>query len=302
LPYVFGGTLFVLVSMGAVIWALRLFGVRDWRCHALALVSWPAIFGFWLGALSPLLLLGVAAVWRWRARVWAPAVALAALVIAKLFPWPLGVWMVITGRWRTLGSATALALFALAGAWAVIGFAGVTVYPHMLSELSSLEDRFGASIVAQLLALGVRSSLATAIALAVGGVLLVTAWRVAQRDHDETRAFGLVVLAALISSPLVWTHYFILVFAPIALTAPRLSPLWFLPVVWDIAPEPDVLRQPWALLPYLAVLSILIYRLVAPSVTRFRSAAETTAEAWTVETLPSRVSYRKVPVEAGMRA
>ena len=83
LPYQVAGGLFVAVSVGATILSLRLLGVRDWRCHAVALLSWPSLFGFWLGALSPLMLLAVAVMWRWRASVWKPAAAFAAGRLAR---------------------------------------------------------------------------------------------------------------------------------------------------------------------------------------------------------------------------
>lgn len=44
-PLWLGGGLFVAASIAGIVWGLRLFGVRDWRCIALVLVSWPCIFG-----------------------------------------------------------------------------------------------------------------------------------------------------------------------------------------------------------------------------------------------------------------
>ena len=37
--------------------------------------------------------------------------------------------------------------------------------------------------------------------------------------------------AALAASPILWQHYFILILVPLALTRPRLTPLWFLPLL-----------------------------------------------------------------------
>ena len=34
------------------------------------------------------------------------------------------------------------------------------------------------------------------------------------------------------ASPIVWIHYFLLLLVPLALTRPRLSPLWLLPFVY----------------------------------------------------------------------
>lgn len=272
LPYAVGGSLFVVISAGGVVLALRLFGVRDWRCHAITLVSWPVMYGLWLGALSPLLLLGVAIVWRWRERVFPPAIALAVIVAAKLFPWPFGVWMLMTRRQRTLGVSIGFAVLGLIGCWATIGFVGMTIYPRMLSDLSAFEDRFGSSVAAQLLTLGLPRGLATAGAMAMGLALLIGAWYIAQHQRDEARAFGLAAMAALVAAPLVWPHYFVLAFVPVALLAPRLSPLWFVPLICGLSPEPGN-AYPWALIPYLLVSAILVYRLCAVSPNHMRSAA-----------------------------
>ena len=68
------------------IWLL---GVRDWRCLALTLISWPFMFGVFLGAIGPFLVLGAGVAWRWRERIWPPALALATIVAVKIFPWTL---------------------------------------------------------------------------------------------------------------------------------------------------------------------------------------------------------------------
>jgi Glycosyltransferase family 87 len=229
LPFWLAGLAYTLMSVGAMLLALRWLGVRDWRCSALALVSWPVVFSLWLGAMGPLLLLGAAAAWRWRERLWPPAIALAAIIVAKLFPWPLAVWLLITRRWRTFALTVGLGIVLMLGAWAVLGFTSLAAYPKMLSDATYIQQGRASSLVAVLLALGAGASAAHAIAMLTGGALLLVAWRVAQRDGGERQAFGLTVLAALSASPIVWDHYMVLLFVPIALSSPRFSAIWFLP-------------------------------------------------------------------------
>ena len=229
LPFWLAGVLFTLLSIGAMVLGLRLLGVRDWRCFAVALTSWPFMFGIELGALGPLLVLGVGIAWRWRDRLWPPAIALASIVVAKVFPWPLGIWLLVTRRFRTLALAVAIGGIVTFAAWAVIGFDGLTEYPRMLSNLTMIEEGRAVSLVAVLLAIGVSASLAKAAALAATAALLGLAWRVARRPGGEAPAFGLAVIAALIASPIVWEHYMVLLFVPIALVSPRFSKLWLVP-------------------------------------------------------------------------
>ena len=47
----------------------------------------------------------------------------------------------------------------------------------------------------------------------------------------DRRAFGLAIIASLVSTPIVWDHYMVLLFVPIALLSPRVNRLWALPVV-----------------------------------------------------------------------
>jgi hypothetical protein len=234
LPFWLAGTIYTLLSIAATIIGLRLLGVGDWRCLALALVSWPFTFGLYLGAVGPFLLLGAAVAWRWRARLWPPAIAIALLVTTKVFPWPLGIWLLITRRFKTLTLAIAIGAVTTLAAWAAIGFHGMAQYPQMLSDLSFIQEGRAVSLVAVLLAIGVPAGAASAVAIAAAVALLGFAWRIAQRPDGDRRAFGLAIMAALTSTPIVWEHYMVLLFVPIALVSPRFSALWLLPLCTPI--------------------------------------------------------------------
>ena len=229
-PFCLAGVLFTLISLGAMMVGLRLLGVRDWRCFVVAALAWPTLFAIELGALGPLLVLGAAIVWRTRDRLWPPAIALATIVVAKLFPLPLAAWLLVTRRLRALALTVVIATIATVLAWATIGFAGMAQYPQMLSDASLIQEPRAASLVAVLLALGIPAGAAKALALTAAGALLLTAWRLARRPDGDRRAFSLALLAALTASPIVWEHYMVLLFVPIALVSPRISALWFVPL------------------------------------------------------------------------
>jgi hypothetical protein len=230
LPFWLAGTVYTIVSIAAMLVGIRLLGVRDWRCLLLCAISWPFMFGLYLGAVGPFLVLGAGVLWRYRARTWPPALAAAAIVAAKVFPWPLAVWLLITRRYKAFALAIAAGIVLTFGAWALIGFDGLMQYPRMLSEVSFIQQGRAVSLVAVLLVAGVPSGIASVIAMALACALLLLAWRLAGGAMGDRRAFALAIIAALVSTPIVWEHYMVLLLVPIALVSPRLSKLWLLPM------------------------------------------------------------------------
>jgi hypothetical protein len=230
LPFWLAGVLYTVLSVAAMLLGLRLLGVRDWRCLALCLISWPFMFGLYLGAVGPFLVLGAGALWRFRNRVWPPALAAASIVAAKVFPWPLAAWLLITRRYRAFALTVIAGIAITFGAWALIGFNGMLQYPRMLSDVSFIQQGRAVSLVAVLLVAGVPSGIASVLAVAVGCGLLVVAWRLTGGPDGERRGFALAVIAALVATPIVWEHYMVLLLVPVALVSPGLSKLWLLPM------------------------------------------------------------------------
>ncbi|MEO6858165.1 MAG: glycosyltransferase family 87 protein [Solirubrobacteraceae bacterium] len=230
LPFWVAGLIYTMLSAAAMLGGIWLLGVRDRRCFAVVLVSWPFLFGMFLGAIGPFLVLGAGIAWRWRDRIWPPAVGLATIVAVKIFPWTLAVWLLMTRRYRALAATVVAGLVLTFGAWAVIGFHGLLQYPQMLSDMSFIQDGRAVSIVGVLVIAGVPSAVATVAALAAGAGILLYAWRVAQGPDGDRRAFGLAVLAALSATPIVWEHYMVLLVIPIAMASPRFSRAWLIPL------------------------------------------------------------------------
>jgi hypothetical protein len=230
IPYWAAAVIYELLAIAAMIGGLRLLGVTDRRCFALALLSWPFLWGMYLGAIGPFLMLGVGIAWHWRDRTLPPAIAVATVVAVKVFPWTLGVWLLITRRYRALAACVVIGAVVTVGAWAAIGFQDMTRYPQMLSDLSLLEAGRGISVVSVMMMMGVPYAAAAAAGMAMCGALLVLAWRLASGPDGDRRAFGLVVIVALATSPVVWEHYMVLLFVPVALASPGLSRLWLAPL------------------------------------------------------------------------
>ncbi len=231
LPFWAAGVLFSVATVAAMIAGMWLLGVTDRRCLLLTLVSWPFMFGFFLGAVGPFLVLGAGVAWRWRERLWAPALAIATLVAVKVFPWTLGVWLLITRRYRAAAVAAVFGVVLTLAAWALIGFQDLAQYPRMLSEVSSLQENRAVSVAGVLVLAGVGSGAANVVVIAAGLAILALARRLASGPDGDRRAFGLAVLAALTATPIVWQHYMVLLFVPIALMSPRLSRIWLIPIL-----------------------------------------------------------------------
>ena len=67
---------------------------------------------------------------------------------------------------------------------------------------------------------------------AFGVALLGVLWLVSRRAEDGDEAAFLVgVLLLLAFSPIVWHHYLLLLFVPLAVYRPRFGAIWLLPLV-----------------------------------------------------------------------
>jgi hypothetical protein len=216
-----------------IVAALRVLDVRDWRCYGLALLSPFARETLELGTIDGLLLLAVALTWRYRDAPVRASAASGFTIALKLFLWPLTLWLGLSGRARTaLLSCSATVGFVLVP-WALIGFQGLDGYRDLLGEVAN-EQGGSYSLAALAGELDVATTFARAMSIGVAALLLFLALR-AGRDPDSTdrirdqRSFTLALAAALTLTPVVWNHYLLLLFVPVALARPRFSGLWVLP-------------------------------------------------------------------------
>lgn len=229
--------IWIVLCLAAIAGALWLLGVRDWTCYALAYVFMFTRSSIELGTVEPLLLLAVAAAWRWRDRVIQSASAVGVAIVMKLFLWPLVVWLALMRRVPAAVAAVGVVIALAFVSWAAIGFAGLGDYSSVLRRLSHDEGPSSYSVVA----LGVRAHLPLLAArvlsvLVTIALLAAAAWVARDRcrtAHDRDVACVTLALAAgLASSPIVWVHYFLVLLVPLALVRPRFSPLWLVPLAY----------------------------------------------------------------------
>ena len=245
------------VGLAAILGALRLLNVEDWRCYGVAIVSAPAINTLALGALTSLLFLGAALVWRYRDRAGVAAVAAALTAVLKLFLWPLGIWLLATKRWRAALMCAVMAVLLLLGGWAVIGFAGLHSYPTVVHLLERVEAPASYSLIA-LLGLSDTAATATTVGLSLAAVAAI--FLTTRGEGGDRRALAVAVIASLVVTPLVWQHYLLLLYVPIALYRPRLSGLWFVPLVLWLTPTTHSHGTTWRVALALGVVAVVAVR------------------------------------------
>jgi alpha-1,2-mannosyltransferase len=263
LPYPLAVSLWFALSVGAIAGALRLLGVRDWRCVGALLLTHPAEQALRLGTLMPVLTLLLALLWKYRDRVGTAAALAAVLIVSKLFLLPMLAWLVVTRRLKTAVLATAVAITACLLGWLPIHLSTITSYPSLLRALAGYEQTFSYSLTSLGVALGVSATAATLVAVAATAVLL--GWAAASRENDFL-AFRLALAASFVLSPIVWGHYYVLLIVPLAVTRPRLSALW-LAAIWI---KPDTLQLRDSAVWVAFALLVLFAQLdLVPSLTRW---------------------------------
>lgn len=227
LPVTFASWLWFVVLGSCVFASMWILGVRDWRCHVLAVTCPVAVHGMSFGNVTILLLLPLAIAWRYRDRWRVVGLAVGAAIAAKLFVWPLVFWLLFTRRFAAAAAAGISAVAIVLGSWALVRFQGFRQYPELLDVVQDVYAVRSASVATIAGRYGASVSLAVVISALVGlSFALVAAW-VARRPDGDRRAFALMVAACVLASPIVWPNYAALALVPIAITWPRLAAPWF---------------------------------------------------------------------------
>ena len=232
LPFVPAVALFGVACTAAFVLALRIVGVRDWRVYGLALTSFPFVASLGMGQPDGLLALGVALAWRYRSS-WRGAAALGIVVALKLLAWPLLLWLVLTRRFRAAAVAAAVAAGGILGSWSLIGFAGLAQYGRLLDADATAFAIRSHSVVAAALRLGASQHGARLVALVVAAAVAVIVVRLG-RDRDLA-LFTAALAFGLLASPIMWTHYVVALYVPLAV-AHRRPEAWLLTIPYWLSP------------------------------------------------------------------
>jgi hypothetical protein len=224
LPFLAAEAVWLTILAAASFATLWVLGVRDWRCYALwtlTPLTFPTVF---VGNATVLVVLCAALVWRYRDCAVPAAAALSAAIAIKLFAAPLIVWMLITRRFRAAVYTTVVTPVVILGAWALLGFEGLTRYRGILEKTADDNGPYGPFLQGLIQQTGSSATAAFVTGLAVAAGLIVFALHV----RRDAAAFALVWAAAVIASPVAWVCYAAGVVVPLAAVSPRFSPRWLL--------------------------------------------------------------------------
>jgi alpha-1,2-mannosyltransferase len=246
-PHDIGRALFFAAEVGGVVGALALVGVTDRRVWMWAVLSYPVFDALLLGNPSLLLLLPVAAAWRWRHDWRLAALAVGVAGAFKLLAWPLGVWLLSTRRMKAAIGALVVACVAILLPWALIGFDGLGDYRTIASVYTEHNGGPRAITLAGLAhALGLSWGAGHAVQW-LGGLALLGAAFVqgrSRRPGTDVLAFTLTLVAALVLSPVVWIHYLAVLLVPLAVISPSFDRTWIVVCslwVFPLLPRADTL-------------------------------------------------------------
>ena len=250
---------FTAISIAAALGTLRVLEVRDWRIYGVTMLWAPVVSGWQTANISLLLALAIAIAWRYRNKALVTGVSVGVMVSLKLFLWPLLGWLLLTRRWRAAGWAAISAVVFNAVAWAVVGFGQLHPYAQLVSAVTKIEEVTAYTPLALALRLGAAPGLADAIALlAVLSVCAVTLHR-ARRGREPAVLLGAITIS-LLATPIVWRHYFALFLVPLAISRPRLSAAWAIPIV--LLPFPVSGPSMWQLAVGLGAMGLLVFTLL----------------------------------------
>lgn len=182
----------------------------------LAALSWPLNYAIKLGQVGPVLLLLFVIGWRWIDRPLPLGLSIGLGTIIKIQPALLIGWAVVTGR-RRAAAIGLLLLVALGAAFTL--FAGTQPWFDWLAVLGRVtrpaiadyDTGFGRQAVIA----GASLELGTAVhylnAAAVAAVTLLTVFR-----GSPIAGYMAVVVATQFVSPVLWSHYALILLLPVA--------------------------------------------------------------------------------------
>jgi hypothetical protein len=225
-------------AVGTAILPVRV--ATRWMVLLLGAIGWPLIFGVRIGQVAPILYLIFAWGWRNLDQPVRLGVAVALGTMVKLQPGLLGVWLFARRDWRALAAAAVAGLAIIAIAAAV----GLRDWPGLLTLLRTLTDAvtvstnlaLGATLHNEGVDAGVAGMVQTVNTLAVLAIVVLVGLKL-----PRTVGYLIAIVASQLISPILWSHYALLLMLPVAWLLDRR--LWWAAIV--------PIAEAWILLPFI---------------------------------------------------
>ncbi len=229
-------------------------GVRDPRVYGVLFLWAPVLSGIQTGNLTLLLALIAALAWRYRSRRLLLGLLVGLAVAAKVFMWPLAIWLIAT---RRFAAALVAAGVGMASILLILPFGNPLDYFRIAHANAEVMGRHAYSLYVLLGADGA----ARAAWLAVAALVLLAAF-----FSDDRSSFTFAIAACILFSPVVWIHYFALLLVPLAIARPRFGVLWLVPIAYWFVPFGTPAH--WQIVVGLSVMCIVVCAVVQPPTTQ----------------------------------
>jgi hypothetical protein len=159
--------------------------------------------------------------------------------------------------------------------WAVLGFNEIHAYTQLVNAVTKVEEGMAYTPLALALHLGASHAVADVLAGLVFAAVACVTVSMARRNREWAVLLGVLTLS-LLATPIVWRHYFVLFLVPIAISRPRLSAAWTIPLLMFVCPVTDPVL--WQLLLVLGAASLLVFTLLRwPAAVRVRGSRDQTS-------------------------
>ena len=202
--------------------ACALMPVERWiklAVFGIAAISLAVLRDFALGNVSVLLLLPLAAAWRWLDRP-AGAIAQALAMAVRPMLGLLLVWQLLRRQWRAVAWTIGAGLVLIVLTLPFVGFEGYRDYVTVLRNLGGVTGvAENHDLSSSLLELGFDRAVTDA-ALLVGYALGIAAIALSLR-RDRELGFVVTASSSLLLSPLLWDHYLAMLVLPATFLASR---------------------------------------------------------------------------------
>jgi hypothetical protein len=236
IPVPLADLIWFALSAAGVVYGCRLLGLRDPIAISAVLASGACIRSMQVGALNMLLFFAAAVMWRYRDRPAVLALAFMFFAGSKLFLLPVAIWVLFTRSRRTV----------LAAAAALGGFLGLGL---LLQPITTREFLDSMNLLAVHEGPTSMSSLRWATALfpddvarlvpfLLGGVIVLVAivYRFRRPESGDAVLFAASILASMVSTPVYWSHYTVLLAVVVLLGHPtRRAAVLFAFGTWLVA-------------------------------------------------------------------
>lgn len=246
---------------------LRILDVRDWRVYGAVALWQPVVIGWQTANFTLALVIGTALLWRFRDRQLVAALLVALLASIKPILVPLWFWLLLTRRWRAAAYGAALGLLLNVVSWTVLGWPELGRWLGLISLQGRLRDSIGYSLVSLATHVGLGRAIGYALMVGIGCALMSIAVRLA-RAQQQDRAFAVAIMLTIVVSPQVDTHYFAMLLVPLAISRPRLSWVWLVPIVLWVCPAAYADR--WQILIWWVLAGVMAHQLFVSSNIRSR--------------------------------